>query len=130
MNMRALGDETSMRVRSPVSRASLAIRFSTFDLAWALVSPWLALWARGAQALDTDPFGAATYCAIAFLGSVLGFLIFRIRDGMTHLFSVHDALQVAKAVVLAESLICFVLFSATRLEGIPRSTPFIHALIL
>lgn len=119
-----------MRMRSPVSRASLAIRFSTFDLIWALISPWLALWARGAPALDTDPWGAATYSVIAFLACLFAFLVFRIRDGMTHLFSVHDALQVAKAVILAQSLICLVLFSATRLEGIPRSTPIIHGLIL
>jgi lipopolysaccharide/colanic/teichoic acid biosynthesis glycosyltransferase len=119
-----------MRVRSPVSRASLAIRFSIFDVAWAAVAPWLALWARGAPALEWNIWSAATYCAIAFLASIFAFLVFRIRDGMTHLFSVHDALQVAKAVVLADSLVCLITFSATRLDSIPRSTPFIHALIL
>jgi FlaA1/EpsC-like NDP-sugar epimerase len=49
---------------------------------------------------------------------------------MTHLFSVNDALDVAKAVLLSEFFTCLALFSLTRLDGIPRSTPLIHALIL
>jgi lipopolysaccharide/colanic/teichoic acid biosynthesis glycosyltransferase len=61
---------------------------------------------------------------------VFAFLVFRIGDGVTCYFSVHDALDVLKAVVLAELMTCVVLFSLTRLEGIPRSTPIIHALVL
>lgn len=118
-----------MRIRSPASRGSFAIRFSAFDVCWAFLSPWLALWIRGAQVLNDWP-GAAFYCAISLVASLIAFLIFRTREGMTHLFSVHDALEVAKAVLVSEFVTCLVLFSATRLEGIPRSTPLIHALIL
>lgn len=120
-----------MQTRSPASRGSFALRFSTFDVLWALLSPWLALWIRGAQVLSsTDWPTAALYCALAFVTSLVAFLVFRIREGMTHLFSVHDALEVAKAVVLSEFATFLVLFSVTRLDGIPRSTPLIHALIL
>ncbi len=119
-----------MRVRLPVSRASFSVRLSRFDLVCAILAPWLSLWVRGAQVLNSDPVAAATYCAIAFLASAIAFIVFRIRDGLTHLFSVHDALEVAKAVLLAEALTFLILFSATRLEGIPRSTPVIHALVL
>lgn len=73
---------------------------------------------------------AAIYCAIAFVCSLAAFLAFRIREGMSYLFSVHDALEVAKAVVLSEFVTFVVLFSVTRLDGIPRSTPLIHALLL
>jgi lipopolysaccharide/colanic/teichoic acid biosynthesis glycosyltransferase len=118
-----------MRIRSPASRGSFAIRFSTFDVCWALLTPWLALWIRGAQVLNDWP-GAAFYGAISLGASLIAFLIFRTREGMTHLFSVHDALEVAKAVLVSEFVTCLVLFSVTRLEGIPRSTPLIHALIL
>ncbi len=118
-----------MRIRSPASRGSFAIRFSAFDVCWAFVSPWLALWIRGAQVLNDWP-AAAFYCAISFVAALIAFLIFRTREGMTDLFSVHDALEVAKAVLMSEFMTCLVLFSATRLEGIPRSTPLIHALIL
>ena len=70
------------------------------------------------------------YCLISFGFALAAFLLFRIRDGMADYFSVHDALDVAKAVVVAELLTILVLFTVTRLEGIPRSTPIIHALIL
>jgi len=120
-----------MRVPSPASRGSIAIRFATFDVFWAFVAPWLALWIRGAHVLSVADWPDATlFCGIAFASSLIGFLIFRIREGMTHLFSVHDALDVAKAVLLAEFVTCLVLFSMTRLDGIPRSTPLIHALLL
>ena len=56
--------------------------------------------------------------------------MFRTRDGMTHLFSVNDALDVAKAVLFSEFFTYLALFSLTRLDGIPRSTPLIHALLL
>jgi lipopolysaccharide/colanic/teichoic acid biosynthesis glycosyltransferase len=118
-----------MRIRSPASRGSFAIRFSAFDVCWAMLTPWLALWTRGAQVLNDWP-GAAFYGAISLAASLIAFLIFRTREGMTHLFSVHDALEVAKAVLVSEFVTCLVLFSVTRLEGIPRSTPLIHALIL
>src|SRR5262245_36460898 len=121
-----------MRNRSPVSRGSFAVRFSTFDVLWALISPLLALWVRNAPVLSSlegwPP--VAWYCAIAFVSSLVAFLVFRTRDSMTHLFAVNDALEVVKAVLLSEFFTCLALFSLTRLEGIPRSTPLIHALLL
>ena len=119
-----------MRVRLPTSYGSVSVRFSVFDATWAFLSPWLALWIRGAQVLTHDLLAAAFYCAISFFSALIAFLIFRTREGMTHLFSVHEALKVAQAVVVSEFVTCLVLFSLTRLEGIPRSTPLIHALIL
>jgi lipopolysaccharide/colanic/teichoic acid biosynthesis glycosyltransferase len=120
-----------MRIRLPVSRGSFTVRYSAFDVGWAFVCPWLALWIRGTPlGFSGDWLGASYYCGIAFVSSLIAFLIFRIRDGMSHLFSVHDTLEVAKAVVLSEFMTFLLLFTVTRLEGIPRSTPLIHALIL
>lgn len=120
-----------MRILSPASRASFALRLSSFDVAWALLTPGLALWIRDAQVLSPAEWPvAAFYCAISFAAALVAFLMFRVRDGMTSLFAVHDAIDVAKAVVVAEFVTCLVLFSATRLDGVPRSTPLIHALIL
>jgi lipopolysaccharide/colanic/teichoic acid biosynthesis glycosyltransferase len=91
----------------------------------------MALSFRDAYILSYD--GALT-TALYFLASatfsVIAFLIFRLRDQMAQYFSVNDAIDVAKAVVFAEFMIVVVLFTFTRLEGIPRSTPVIHALIL
>jgi len=120
-----------MRIKPPASRASFAIRFSSFDVGWALTSPLLALWIRNAPVLSIESWPTAVvYCTLAFLFSLIAFLVFRTRDGMTHLFSVNDALDVAKAVLFSELLIYLALFSLTRLDGIPRSTPVIHALLL
>ncbi len=120
-----------MRMRSPTSRGSFRIRFSVFDTLWAAATPLLALYIRDALILSYE--GAQIvifYCVVSLVFSLIAFLIFRIRDGMSGYFSVHDALNVAKAVLLSELLTTIVLFTVTRLDGVPRSTPVIHALLL
>jgi lipopolysaccharide/colanic/teichoic acid biosynthesis glycosyltransferase len=120
-----------MRVRSPSSRASTVIHFSLFDLILAAVAPFLALYLRSAQILS--PFAVEqvfAYVTISFVSSLIGFAVFRIHGGIPGYLSVHDVLLLAKAVLTAELLICAVMFSVTRLDGVPRSAPAIHALIL
>lgn len=120
-----------MRVRTPASRGSFRIRLSVFDAVWALLTPWLAILIRDVGVLSPDKLQAAwLYGLISFAFAIIAFVAFRIRDGMTRYFSVHDALDVAKAVAVSELLTCSVLFTLTRLDGIPRSTPLIHALVL
>jgi lipopolysaccharide/colanic/teichoic acid biosynthesis glycosyltransferase len=121
----------SMRIRSPSSRATPRIRFLVYDVLWAALSPLLALYIRDAYVLSYDgALTAAIYCFVSLVFSLIAFAAFGIRDGMPRYFSVRDAIDVAKAVVVGELMTCVVLFTFTRLEGIPRSTPLIHALIL
>src|ERR1700694_2564063 len=120
-----------MRIPSPSSRGALAVRLSIFDTAWAFACPLLGLYLRDANIfLHSDVATIGLYCLVCAGFSVIAFFVFRVGDGITSYFSVHDALDVLKAVVSAELMTCVVLFSLTRLEGIPRSTPIIHALIL
>src|ERR1700681_2909360 len=120
-----------VRVPSPTSRGAIVPRLSPFDMTWAFASPLLALYFRDADIYSNGGFTIISwYCAACLSCSLIAFLIFRIGDGVTSYFSVHDALVVLKAVVLAELMICALLFSLTRLEGIPRSVPVIHALVL
>ena len=49
---------------------------------------------------------------------------------MTRYFSVHEALDIAEAVLFAELMTFAVLFTLTHLDGIPRSMPLIHGLLL
>ena len=120
-----------MRMRSPASRGSFRLRFAVFDVIWAAASPALAIFFRDVTLYSPERINATfAYCLISFGFALCAFLLFRIRDGMADYFSVHDALDVAKAVVVAELLTILVLFTVTRLDGIPRSTPIIHALIL
>lgn len=114
-------------MRFPASRSSFRIRFSLFDVIWAAASPAIALYLRGAS---VGPQAIELYCAAAFASSLFAFLLFRIREGIAHHFSVHDALEVAKAVAVTEFLTTLAIFTAVRMEGIPRSMPVIHALVL
>jgi lipopolysaccharide/colanic/teichoic acid biosynthesis glycosyltransferase len=121
----------------PSSRASYRVRLSLFDVFWAAASPLLALYFRDAYLLNSkflfEPkLGSLVllYCGISVACSILAFLVFRISDGISHYFSVHDAFNVVKAVIASGLMTSVILFTFTRLEGIPRSTPVLHFLIL
>ncbi len=115
----------------PTSRGSFQIRFSPFDVIWAAASPIVALYLRNVNLTDTTGVkAAALYCVVSFGLSLIAFLVFRIRDGIARHFSVADALDIGKAVVVSELLTTLVLFIAIRSENIPRTAPIIHALIL
>ena len=120
-----------MRTLVPSSRKSLRLALSPFDIIFAAITPLLALQIRDAYILS--PRGATTvaiYCAISLAFSLIAFVMFRTSDGMAQYFSVRHVMSVLKAVLTAELLTFVVLFSFTRLEGIPRPTPLIHALLL
>jgi lipopolysaccharide/colanic/teichoic acid biosynthesis glycosyltransferase len=121
-----------MRIPFPASRAAFRLRFCFFDLAWASISPLLALYLGDAYVLsyNGDVQTVLLYTLVSACFAAISFLVFKIEDGVAQYFSVHDALDVAKAVLAAELLTCVALFSLTRLEGIPRSVPVIHSLIL
>jgi lipopolysaccharide/colanic/teichoic acid biosynthesis glycosyltransferase len=119
-----------MRVRLS-SRGSLRIRLSLFDSGWAFLSPLLALHFRDAQILSYDGLlPTIVYCSLSLVFSLIAFSAFRIHEGLTRYFSVHDAIDVTKAVFAATCMTSVAVFTLTRLDGVPRSTPIIHALIL
>src|SRR5260221_1123811 len=121
-----------MRVRPPTSRTYARLRLSPFDVIWAALTPCIALNLRSAYILLTSEglVLAGTYCLVSLLFSLLAFAAFRINDGVPGYLSAHDLTATAKAVAAGELMTCLVLFTFTRLEGIPRSTPLIHALLL
>jgi lipopolysaccharide/colanic/teichoic acid biosynthesis glycosyltransferase len=120
-----------MRVPSPTSRTGSRVYVSIWDLFWALISPLLALYLRDADiVLHTDWSVVGYYWGLSAGFALLAFFALRIQDGMTRFFSVHEALDVAEAVLFAELMTCGVLFTLTRLDGIPRSMPLIHGLLL
>src|SRR5450631_744966 len=121
-----------MRIPLPASNGAFRLNFSLFDIAWVFVAPVLALYLSNAYVI-TAVGGTETvilYCAVSAASAGVAFLIFRFQDSLPRYFSVFDALEVAKAVIATELMTCIALFSLTRLEGIPRSAPIIHAMIL
>jgi len=120
-----------MRTRLPTSRAFIRIRISTVDSFCAFAAPLLALYLSNALILASKDFSEVTlYCAVSLVFSIVAFLLFRVHDGMSRYFSVHDALDILKAAGFSQLLTTVALFTVTRLDGIPRSTPIYQALIL
>ena len=120
-----------MRVHLPSSCGYFRPGISIFDSFWAALSPLLALYVRGAYILSADgAWTAALYCGISFVFALIAFLAFRLNEGLSRYFSVHDALNILKASAVAGLMTAAVLFTFTRLEGIPRSTPLICVFIL
>jgi lipopolysaccharide/colanic/teichoic acid biosynthesis glycosyltransferase len=119
-----------MRVHSPTSRSGSRIYLSIWDLSWALTAPILALYLRDPNVIFNSDASALTYWVLSAAFSVLALFAFRLQDGMTRYFSVHEALDIAEAVLFAELMTFAVLFTLTHLDGIPRSMPLIHGLLL
>jgi lipopolysaccharide/colanic/teichoic acid biosynthesis glycosyltransferase len=120
-----------MPVLSPTSRAGKRIYLSLWDVFWALISPILALYLRDPGILfHNDWTLAVNYWAFSSGFALLAFFALRLQDGMTRYFSVHEALDVAEAVLFAQLMTCGAIFTLTRLDGIPRSMPLIHGMVL
>ncbi len=99
----------------PASRGSFQLRFAFFDVLWAAASPIVALYLRNVHIASVPGLKAAvSYCLVSLSASLTAFLIFHIRDGVARHFSVADALDVAKAVVVSEFLATVVLFSTVQ----------------
>ncbi len=120
-----------MRTRLPTSHAAIRIRISVLDAVCAIVAPALALYFGHALILQADSISAVIlYCGLSLVFSIISFLLFRLHDGMPRYFSVHDAFDILKATVFSQLLTTVSLFTITRLDGIPRSTPIYQAAIL
>lgn len=119
-----------MMIPSPSSRARNKVLVSSWDLFWAIASPPLALLVRDGAIFQFDWTVAAYYCLFASGFALLSFFALRIQDGLPRNFSVQEFLYIVEAVLFTELMTCGVLFSLTRLDGIPRSMPLIHAALL
>ena len=120
-----------MGLPTPTSRRKNKVYLSIWDAFWALLSPLLALWMGDALVLSQQDWSMiATYCALSSGFAVMAFMAFRLQDTMTRHFSAHDALDIIEAVLFAELMTYGFLFTLTRLDGIPRSVPLCHGLLL
>ena len=124
-----------MRLRAPTSKTKLRPKLAPFDALWAIATPFLALALRDPSVLEqSDAFGdfgpAYQYAFSTVFFAFVSFLVFRISDGMSHLFSVHDVLAICGAVATTVASSSLALFVLTRMDGVPRSTPLIYALLL
>jgi lipopolysaccharide/colanic/teichoic acid biosynthesis glycosyltransferase len=119
-----------MSVPSPTSRSRKRIYVSLWDLFWALFSPILALYLRDADIVLRADWNVIDYWVLSSAFALLGFFAFRLQDGITRYFSVQEALDIVEAVLFAELMTVVALFTLTRFDGIPRSIPLTHGLLL
>ena len=120
-----------MHFPSPTSRSGQRVYLSLWDVFWAVASPMVALCLRDSDILfSTDWTVVGLYWALASGFALMAFFALRIQDGMNRYFSVHAALDIAEAVLFAELMTTAALFTFTRLDGIPRSMPVMHGLLL
>jgi lipopolysaccharide/colanic/teichoic acid biosynthesis glycosyltransferase len=123
-----------MGLLSPTSRNRARLRLAPYDLACAIAAPFVALALRDPGLLDlggSDGFpGPYLFVLITLICALPSFLAFRLSDGMSRYFSVHDLMAICAAVATTIASTSVFLFVFTRLDGIPRSTPLIYAMVL
>lgn len=126
-----------MGLFTPASRNRLRLRIAPFDLFWAVASPFAALALRDPSVFvlehgdrGVDPVSVYLFVAIGGACAIVAILAFRLSDGMSRFFSAHDVMAIAAAVATSTGATSLLVFSLTRLDGIPRSTPMIHAMVL
>ncbi len=124
-----------MRPGAPTSKSQFSWRLSGFDLAWAVVAPFIALGLRDPALLDLGFHGGVFPHSYQFAGltiafAIPAFLFFRLSDGMSRYFSSHDFWSVIAASLTVVAASDVTLFVINRLDGVPRSTPLIYGLVL
>jgi lipopolysaccharide/colanic/teichoic acid biosynthesis glycosyltransferase len=120
-----------LRFRLPTSRAGLRIRLSPIDVVLAAAAPLAALYLRNVELVSEGNWVIAGSYSLVSLGfSLVVFQAFGISDTIPRYISVGDLLNVAKVVLSGQLMTAIVLFTVTRLDGIPRSVPAIQALVL
>jgi lipopolysaccharide/colanic/teichoic acid biosynthesis glycosyltransferase len=120
-----------VNIRLPSSRATLKIRLSPVDAALAAAAPLAALYLRNVELLSSGNWTiAGSYSLVSLVFSLVAFQAFGISEPIPRYISVSDLLDVAKVALGGQIMTAIVLFTVTRLNGIPRSVPAIQALVL
>jgi lipopolysaccharide/colanic/teichoic acid biosynthesis glycosyltransferase len=104
---------------------------SLWDLFWAVVSPLLALHLRDPAILfrpDWPPVVEYWLLSVGF--AIVAFYAFKIQDNITRHFSAHEAIDIVETVLFVELMTFISLFTLNRFDGIPRSIPLSHGVLL
>lgn len=124
-----------MRFSLPSSLPRPIFGIAFFDIFWLVMSPFLALWLRGDNLLDLSNISIISsptyeYVLLTVVCGLPSFLFFRINNGLVHLCTSKDIYSVFSAVSVSVLVSSYVVFSLSRLDGIPRSIPLLYGLIL
>ncbi len=100
-------------------------------MALATAAPFAALYLRNGELVSNgDWVITGSYSLVSLVFSLIAVQVFRIGDSIPRYMSVSDLLDIAKVVLSGQLTTTIVLFTVTRLNGIPRSVPAIQAVVL
>ena len=120
-----------MTFEPPSSRVRPFHRLQGFDVAVAAICPPLSLILRDATIFFFEGWlTLVLYCLIAFVSTLVIFLLFGVGRTLGRFRSMEDIVNVWKASVGAVALASAIFFTFTRLDDIPRSAPLIHLILL
>lgn len=124
-----------MRVGPPASKTRLRLGLAPIDAFSAALAPFAALALRDPLLLDLSDFptnlpDTYQYALVAAACGIASLLFFQLSKSISRFFSVRDALNVCGAVACAVASSSLIVFTFTRLDGVPRSTPLIYGLLL
>jgi lipopolysaccharide/colanic/teichoic acid biosynthesis glycosyltransferase len=119
-----------VHIRLPSSRASFRVRFSLVDVALAAISPLVALYLRNGATASGGWTIVASYSIISLVFSLVAFQVFHVSDSIHQYISVTDLCNIAKVALSGQLMTAVLLYTVTRLNGIPRSVPAIQLLVL
>jgi len=119
-----------MRVGIPASKTKFRWKIAPFDGLCVVVAPFIALALRDPSLFQDHAYYSYLYVIVTVACSLVVVIVFRLGDGMTRFFSVHDIWAVIGACLASTASSSVTLFVVDRLEGVPRSTPLIYGLVL
>ena len=125
----------NMRLRSPSSRIKFWTKISRFDIIWTILCPFLALLIRGKEFFEPEFIensipNTYEYALLTIITSLPMLIIFRVNEGVIFLFTARDLLSLLKATIASLIFSISLIFFINRLDGVPRSVPFIYGLLL
>ena len=101
------------------------------DISVAALSFWLALYLRVSGDFNILPLGAAFAASILFTATCGGvFWVYGLYRSVWAFASLRDLTKILNAVTLAVALFLAICFLTTRLEGVPRTVPFMAWFIM
>jgi lipopolysaccharide/colanic/teichoic acid biosynthesis glycosyltransferase len=119
----------------PSSKAALKRRVFTsdtvIDVMISCLSPIAAFWLRDPGILTQDShLNVLLYATVAACSSALFLVHFGVARGFSQFFSLHDAVQIAKASACSSTATAATVFSLARLDDLPRSIPALQFIIM
>lgn len=125
----------TLGIATPTSRNVTRLRVTPGDALWVVAAPFMALAIRDPRLIALSVIDDLTsppfmFAIIAIAAGFVSVLATRLSDGLGRHFSVHDLVAIAFAVSISVALTSVSMFTVTRLDGVPRSTPLIYAMVL